>query len=376
LYNTATSAESFLIGNCITGEPQTITLQGLSSVCISTIVALNVSPNIVVISTNECTTTTTSTSSTSSTTTTSTTAVPTTTTTTTVEPTTTTSTTIEPTTTTTSSSSSTSTTTTTVEPSTTTTTTTSSSSTTTTTTTVILSACTVFINTSSVYPDGSANILSYDPITNQSDILAILPGSVDMANTINKLWIYNITTYKILEYNITLSPWSINFNRYIDYPSGIYLGVGLGAITDTLLISTDIPSGTIIELDITGSTAIVTNTLATLDSGYSITGDILLTTTGKIICTANNSGGIIKLLQYDALTGIKEVDVDITSYFISESPLGVFEYDNKLYLAGNNLYEVDLISPYILTMVNSLSFQTSGASSAPSCGTVNLIPPA
>ena len=81
LYNTATSAESFLIGNCITGEPQTITLQGLSSVCISTIVALNVSPNIVVISTNECTTTTTSTSSTSSTTTTSTTAVPTTTTT-------------------------------------------------------------------------------------------------------------------------------------------------------------------------------------------------------------------------------------------------------------------------------------------------------
>jgi uncharacterized protein (TIGR02145 family) len=245
--------------------------------------------------------------------------------------------------------------------------------TTTTTTTVILSACTVFINTSSAYPDGSANILSYDPITNQSDILAILPGSVDMANTINKLWIYNIATYKILEYNITLSPWSINFNRYIDYPSGIYLGVGLGAITDTLLISTDIPSGTIIELDITGSTAIVTNTLATLDSGYSITGDILLTTTGKIICTANNSGGIIKLLQYDALTGIKEVDVDITSYFISEYPLGVFEYDNKLYLAGNNLYEVDLISPYILTMVNSLSFQTSGASSAPSCGTVNLI---
>jgi hypothetical protein len=94
LYNTANSAESFLIGNCNTGEPQTIVLQGLSSICISTIVSLNVSPNIVVINTDECTTTTTSTtlpptttttssSSTSTTTSSTTTAAPTTTTTTT-----------------------------------------------------------------------------------------------------------------------------------------------------------------------------------------------------------------------------------------------------------------------------------------------------
>jgi len=82
LYNTATSAESFLIGNCDTGQPETILLEGTSSVCIQTFVGLNVSPNIVVIETNSCTTSTTSTSSTStSTTSTSTTAVPTTTTT-------------------------------------------------------------------------------------------------------------------------------------------------------------------------------------------------------------------------------------------------------------------------------------------------------
>jgi len=80
LYNTANSAESFLIGNCDTGEPETITLQGLSSVCIETIVALNVSSNIVVIEKDSCTTTTTSTSS--STTTSTTTVAPTTTTTT------------------------------------------------------------------------------------------------------------------------------------------------------------------------------------------------------------------------------------------------------------------------------------------------------
>ena len=85
LFNTANSAESFLIGNCNTGEPETITLQGLSSVCIETIVALNVSSNTVVIEKDSCTTSTstTSTTSTSSSTTTSTTttATPTTTTT-------------------------------------------------------------------------------------------------------------------------------------------------------------------------------------------------------------------------------------------------------------------------------------------------------
>jgi len=71
LYNTANSAESFLIGNCNTGEPETITLQGLSSVCIETIVALNVSSNIVVIEKDSCTTTSTSTTLVPTTTTTS-----------------------------------------------------------------------------------------------------------------------------------------------------------------------------------------------------------------------------------------------------------------------------------------------------------------
>ncbi len=70
LYNTANSAESFLIGNCNTGQPETITLQGLSSVCISTIVALNVSSNIVVTEKDSCPTTTTTTTITPLTTTT------------------------------------------------------------------------------------------------------------------------------------------------------------------------------------------------------------------------------------------------------------------------------------------------------------------
>ena len=70
LYNTATSSESFLIGNCDTGQPETILLEGTSSVCIQTFIPLNVSANIVVIETNSCTTSTTSSTSSSTTTTT------------------------------------------------------------------------------------------------------------------------------------------------------------------------------------------------------------------------------------------------------------------------------------------------------------------
>ena len=243
--------------------------------------------------------------------------------------------------------------------------------TTTTTTTLILSACTVFINNFSV----TGNILAYDPVTNQSNELTTLPFSQDIATTANKLWIYDTFTAQIAEYNITLSPWSINFNRYINYPSGIYLGNGLGSIDDTTLITVDNSFNDIMKLDISGSTAVVTDIFGTLDAGYSVSGDILYTTTGKIICTVNSfDNTVLKLVQYDAVTGTKEVEVDLT-YLLPAIALGVFEHLGKLYLATQSfkIYEVDLISPYTITLVNTITFGVSGASSAPSCSTVNLI---
>ena len=243
--------------------------------------------------------------------------------------------------------------------------------TTTTTTTLILSTCTVFINNFSV----TGNILAYDPVTNQSNELTTLPFSQDIATTANKLWIYDTFTAQIAEYNITLSPWSINFNRYINYPSGIYLGNGLGSIDDTTLITVDNSFNDIMKLDISGSTAVVTDIFGTLDAGYSVSGDILYTTTGKIICTVNSfDNTVLKLVQYDAVTGTKEVEVDLT-YLLPAIALGVFEHLGKLYLATQSfkIYEVDLISPYTITLVNTITFGVSGASSAPSCSTVNLI---
>ena len=271
--------------------------------------------------------------------------------------TTTTSTTVVPTTTTTSSSTS-------------TTTSTSSSTTTTTTTGFPLSSCSVLVN------EVNGNIVGYNTSTNQSTVLANLPLSPDVANTATKMWLYYNIDSIIKEYNITLNPWTLSYNRDISYPVGVVLGAGLTAKDDVTLITTNnlASPSPIIKINITGSTAIVTSTITSLDPGYYISGDILITTTGKIICTAN-SGSVYKLFQYDEITGTKEVEVDISAFIGLEYPLGLAENNNKLYVLCSlgSVYEVNLNSPYTLTLVNVGDFTVSGASQSPECATVNLI---
>lgn len=246
LYNTATSAESFLIGNCDTGEPETITLQGLSSICISTKVALNVSPNIVVMNTNECTTTTTSTSSTSSTTTTSTT----------IPPSTTTTTSSSSTSTTTSSSTSTSTTTstTTLTPTTTTTsssssstTTTSSSSTSTTTSSSTSTSTTTSTTTSTPFINYGFNTSIYKVAMSDNDSLYV-GGAFTLYGTTN--------ASRIIKLNDSGTPdtsfvYGAGFNGTVydilEQPDGKIVVVGAFTIYNT------IPAAGIIRLNPDGT---------------------------------------------------------------------------------------------------------------------------
>jgi uncharacterized protein (TIGR02145 family) len=236
---------------------------------------------------------------------------------------------------------------------------------------LVLNDCSILINNI----DG--NIIGYDVDTNQSVVLTTLAYSNDMANTDSKLWLYNNNTSLISEYDITINPWTIVFNKNINFPAGVSFGAGLGAISNTKLITTNtlLTPQPIIEVTITGTTSSVTSTIADLDPGYQISGDILLTTTGKVICIAH-SGSTFKVFQYDELTGDKEVEVNITSFIGSENPLGLAENNNKLYIlcSAGSVYEVDLNSPYALTLVNVGDFAASGASQSPECATVNLIP--
>jgi len=270
-------------------------------------------------------------------------------------------------------------TTTTTSTSTTTTSTTSTSSTTTTTTTApptttttttaanYLEPCTVLVNY-------GQNVYGYDPGANTTTFLGnYAPGGNDIANTATKMWLYTPTL--IYEYNITLSPWTAVLNRTINLPAGVELGQGLVAINNTsLYASNTYPGGAtpnkIVFLNIATSTAGVTNVISLLPAGTVVSGDILYTTTNKLLVTTT-LGAIDQLRQYDAITGNLEITVTLPSYGI---PFGLFENAGNLYIftGGGLIRQVDLNYPYTVTTVDDAGQFISGASQQPSCVDASL----
>jgi hypothetical protein len=231
-----------------------------------------------------------------------------------------------------------------------------------------ISECTVLFNY-------STNVSAYFPSSNNSMFLSSsFAGSADVAHTTTKLWVYDGTIQEIQEYDITLSPWSATFNRSISYPSGVYLGSGLGAITNTQLISTNTLTSPheIIVLDITTNTAVST-VIGTLEPNRAVAGDILLTTTNKILVTnADIISGNQYLTQYSYPSGAFEVEVDITSS--TPSPYGIFINGGNIYVCdvGGEIYNVNVNSPYAQTLFNDSGLSIGGASQVPSCCDTNL----
>ena len=227
--------------------------------------------------------------------------------------------------------------------------------------------CSVFINF------GNA-VYAYFPSSNTNIFLSsflFFPASPDIAHTTTKLWMYD--GLLIYEMDITLNPWSATFNRTIAFPSGVILGAGLGAITNTQLISTNnnVSPNEIIVLDITTSTAVST-IIGTLKPGRTVSGDILLTTTNKILVTNQGVDGIF-LSQYSYPSGTFEVEVDITSTIIN--PWGIFIDSGNIYVCdfSGQMYNVNVNFPYTQTLFNNSGLSISGASQVPSCGNANLI---
>jgi hypothetical protein len=223
-----------------------------------------------------------------------------------------------------------------------------------------------------IFNSDNAGIYAYDSSTNTTTFL-YNSGFVssDIANTQTKLWIYMSSIY---EYDITLSPWSITFNRAIDLSVG--LGNGLAAINNTTLISTDGGSD-IITLDITTSAATST-VIGSLPPGRIVSGDILQTTTTppKIIVT-NQGGDGYFLSQYVVVGGLAvfETEVDITPY--STSAYGLYEDNSLLYFVDGNsgqIFNVNLNPPYNITGTTGYTgYVVYGASQVPSCLDVSLI---
>lgn len=280
---------------------------------------------------------------------------PTTTSTSTIPPsTTTTSTTVVPTTTTTSSSSS-------------TTTTTSSSSTTTTTTTSGIPFCVteclpLFSKGTGVYIYKNSTITDLT-----SQITGPIPVTGDVANTSNKLWLYNQSN--ISEYNINgFCPFSATYNKNINLASGFF-GSGMTAINDGILVGSI--GNNIVQIDITTTTAIVTNKFP-MPTNRDISGDLIYTTANQLICSyVNNLTSNTYITIHDYSTGAILKDVNISSI---TNPWGLYLEGGVIHVCDNNgqIFSLNLDTE-VLTLVENIGQSLNGASQAPECAVLNPI---
>ena len=231
----------------------------------------------------------------------------------------------------------------------------------------------IFVPTCSlIFNSDTGGIYSYNSLTNTSTFLydsGIISG--DIATTQNKLWLYSSVIH---EYDITLSPWSITFNRNISL--SVTLGSGLGAINDTTLISTDSNTSEIITLDITTSAATKT-VIGDLPPGRVVSGDILQTTTTPPKILVTNEGGGYFLTQYVVIGGLAVFETEVNIGASTTVAWGLYEDNSQLFMVngyGGQIFNVDLYPPYNITATSgNTSYTVYGASQVPSCLDVSLI---
>jgi hypothetical protein len=200
-------------------------------------------------------------------------------------------------------------------------------------------------------------------------IVGAIPSSADIAHTSNKIFMY--TNSIIYEYNYTNCPFSASFNRTISIPLPYILGNGLAVKNNTTLISSNgFSLGAFwYEIDITTTTA-ATNLYYPFVN-RNVLGDLLYTTTGKLIALLQDNVGNRFLSQYDYSSGVLEIDININSV---NTPYGLFIWNNQIYMTSGfgQIYEVSLNFPYTITLIQNLAFGSGGASSIPECSDVQF----
>jgi len=197
----------------------------------------------------------------------------------------------------------------------------------------------------------------------------------------------------ILEWLKTDNSGVLTFVRQIDINLGVFYNnryAQLFAIDNNTLLTTAItPGGTyLFRMDITNNpitSADVTPLFPILTEGIGVE-SFFLTSTNKIIAiirkdmSSINVRGNAHLVQYDYLTGVLEVDIDLTGS-ISIEPVQVYTFsvNGKIYVSEqfpyplSNIWEVDLNDPFTLTPVgSSLGLFGNVLNSKYNCNTVEL----
>jgi hypothetical protein len=233
-------------------------------------------------------------------------------------------------------------------------------------------------------------IYSYNPTANTQIPLPISVSGIslfDIATNDNLLWIYGtfrdgITatgTTGIKEFTITRNPFTATFNRFITLTTVPYANGRNGlAVVDnnTLLVSSGATNGTAIAtIDITNDTTTPT-LLFNLPSDRVLRGDLIYTSTGKIIAglfnIVANRDTYITQLTY---AGSKELEINAGN--VSNGIAFYINNSEFFYVANNQrpAYRAkrNLTSPYSLTIQSQMTRGVIGFAQPLSCLNVNFI---
>jgi uncharacterized protein (TIGR02145 family) len=227
---------------------------------------------------------------------------------------------------------------------------------------------------------------SYNFTTNTSTVLSVAANPYPandttnniptvIANTSNKMWVYatGATTSEInlRESNITLSPFTSTFSRNITLPTGFRPGNGLFALSNTTLVGINNIDASIVELNISNNVATYT-TKCILPSFANSLGGLIVTSGAnpKLIILVQSSRGFCAILQYNYTTGNLEFTKVISPTVTV--PSGLAEVNGNIYIMGNNIYKVDTVAPYNLTLIQNTGIQLINTSQLISCIDTNF----
>jgi hypothetical protein len=210
-------------------------------------------------------------------------------------------------------------------------------------------SCCEITSGSILYTDtDSAFLFSYDPINNSSTKLT-MPNSLDygsinsIAHIEDTFWLINSAQTGIDEYNLTLSPFNLTYNRTITTP---FTPGGMDVIDKNNLMIVDFGSDPqkLYKINIVGSAATPTF-VATLENGRNYYELVYSkgVSSEKVIITSTSGGSIGYLSQYNVPTGTLDVDFVTTGISI---PAGVV-------YTGAIFYIVDKNDIYLRAVLNS-----------------------
>jgi hypothetical protein len=176
----------------------------------------------------------------------------------------------------------------------------------------------------------------------------------------------------IKEWHITLNPFTAIYNRSISLPGGFTTNSGIVEKNNQTLIAVNSLSNPqeVVELDISGTSAILTN-IFTLPTDRLVSSNILLTTDNKIIfINKDDVGGDYFISQYNYLTSILEIDENIgnvNGVVLYECDCNIFVIDKT-----NSVYSLITNPTVQLIYLSSLPITFNTGSQIMSCVTNSL----